>query len=74
MIVKVNTVAKFLGILFLLANIGLAQSQGSQPSIAPEREIIVMFKSDAVTPPENRTKGRPEPPASPAGPTARADR
>ena len=37
-----------------------AYSQTEASSVDPEREIIVMFKSDAITPPSGRTRGRPD--------------
>ncbi|MBW8003653.1 MAG: hypothetical protein FVQ80_16855 [Planctomycetes bacterium] len=58
--IQTNTVIKVLEIFFLSANFIFAQNQDNPPSIDPEREVIVMFKSDAVTPPENRTAGRPD--------------
>jgi len=48
------------GVLFFCALYTIANGQSITPSVDPEREVIVMFKSDAVIPPENRTKGRPD--------------
>lgn len=44
--VKVNTVVKFLEILFLLATFSFAQSLGNLPSIEPEREVNAKILSD----------------------------
>lgn len=47
-------------VLILCALYTFAQGQSLTPSIDPDREVIVMFKSDAVIPPANRTEGRPD--------------
>ena len=48
------------GMLILCTLYTFAQGQSLTPSIDPEREVVVMFKSDAVIPPANRTAGRPD--------------
>ena len=58
--IQTHTVVKVLELYFLLATFIFAQYQGDPPSMDPEREVIVMFRSDAVIPPENRTEGRPD--------------
>ena len=48
------------GMLILCTLYTFAQGQSLTPSIDPEREVIVMFKSDAVISPANRTAGKPD--------------
>ncbi len=46
--------------LFILATAGFISGQTASPSIDPEREVIIMFKSGAVVPPAGSTAGGPE--------------
>jgi subtilisin family serine protease len=43
--------------LIITAGLCFAQAEESSPSVDPERELIVMFHSGAVEPPEGRTQG-----------------
>ena len=56
--IQTNIIVKVLGIFFLLTTFIFAQTD--TPSIDPEREVIVMFRSDAVIPPASRTEGQPD--------------
>ncbi|PIP12003.1 MAG: hypothetical protein COX49_08030, partial [bacterium (Candidatus Stahlbacteria) CG23_combo_of_CG06-09_8_20_14_all_40_9] len=57
---RTNSKIAVWGMLILCTLYTFAQGQSLTPSIDPEREVIVMFKIDAVIPPANRTAGRPD--------------